>query len=213
MQNRKKVLRKIFMNSIIYLILMAICSSCVAQKIFQDDTMRENWQYIYPFKDKSFVLAIQQVINPKDSNHELPNALLSFGKKGAKSDQVFWKKQLRFSFVEDNVKYEDFNNDGVKDVLFFEASGGRGANEYYNLFLVNEKNHTLTKVNGFNGITNPTYHKKHKVILGYGFVGANYYSIYRINKNNRVYKIGESFEDENNLDLDQKITELLKRKK
>ena len=198
---------------ICYCVLMLLSMKSTAQSVLRQGNDNANWQYIYPFKDKSFVLAIQQVINPKDSNHELPNALLSFGKKGAKSDQVFWKKQLRFSFVEDNVKYEDFNNDGVKDVLFFEASGGRGANEYYNLFLVNEKNHTLTKVNGFNGITNPAYHKKHKVILGYGLAGANYYSIYRINKNNRVYKIGESFEDENNLDLDQKITELLKRKK
>ena len=198
---------------ICYCVLMLLSMKSTAQSVLRQGNDKANWQYIYPFKDKSFVLAIQQVLNPKDSNHELPNALLSFGKKGAKSDQVFWKEQLRFSFVEDNVKYEDFNNDGVKDVLFFEASGGRGANEYYNLFLVNEKNHTLTKVNGFNEITNPAYHNKHKVILGYGLAGANYHSVYRISKNNRVYKIGESFEDENNLDLDQKITELLKRKK
>ena len=184
-----------------------------AQQVFRKGNDKADWQYIYPFKNKNFVLAIQQVINPNDSNHELPNAVLHFGKKGAKADQTFWKQPLRFSFVKDNVKHEDFNNDGIKDIMLFEGTGGRGSNEYYHLFLANEKNHTLTKVLGFNEITNPTYHEKHHVILGYGYAGANYYSIYRINKSNRVYKIGESFEDNDRLDLDRKIAKILKQRR
>ena len=177
-------------------------------KIFNQPKAIGDWQYIYPFADKSYVLALQYNINTPDSSPIANNTYIYFGKIDTKSDQVFWKEHVYMHVVKENVKYEDYNNDGLKDLMLFQTTGSRGSNELYSLYLLNSKNKTLTKVKGFDEITNPSYNKKHKVIVGYGYSGTNNYSIYRI-KNNKVYQIGESFEDDENLDLDLKISKIL----
>ncbi len=199
------------MKIVVLVVLLTICNNAYAQKIFLQEKFDEKWQYIYPFKDKTYVLAIQYGNNLKQSD-DLETAILYFGKIGKTKDIVFWKNSQGMLGVADNVKYDDYNNDGTKDILIFEISGGRGGNEYYNLFLVDEKRHQLTPVQGFNTIVNPTYDKKFNVILGYGYAGSNYYSVFRIDESNRVFQIGKSFEDTENLDLEAKI-ELILRKK
>ena len=68
------------------------------------------------------------------------------------------------------------------------------------------------KIQDFDDIVNPSYNKKHQVILSYSYAGANYYSVYKIS-NYKVYQIGEAFEDDFDGDediLDQKILQILK---
>ena len=79
--------------------------------------------------------------------------------------------------------------------------------------MINTQKHALTKVVDFNKIVNPSYNQKHKVILSYGLSGENFYSIYRINANNKPYQIGKVFKDTDELDLDKKIVKILKQNK
>ncbi|RZL45086.1 MAG: hypothetical protein EOP00_18205 [Pedobacter sp.] len=183
--------------------------SVSAGKILNQKNAKGDWQYIYPFADKTYVLALQHNINPPDSSPIAKNTNIYFGKVGAKIDKVFWKEQAYVHVVKDNVRYEDYNNDGIKDLMLFVTTGGRGANELYHLYLKDERNKTLRKVHGFDEIANPSYQKKYRLIVGYSYAGTNSYSLYRI-KNNKVYQIGKSFEDSEDLDLDLKIEQVLK---
>ena len=174
------------------------------QKIFGH--REDNWQYIYPFSDKSYGLAIEHL--PAEGNNSIN---IYFGQKKGKTDVVFWKENHSATQSRREFDYVDYNNDGVKDLLMFAESGARGGNSYYLLYLVDPKKHTLTKVKKFDEIANPQYNRKHNAIVGYGMAGESYYSIYRINKKNEAYQIGESFEDREELDVDLKIKKLLKK--
>jgi len=178
-------------------------------KVCYQPNVKGKWQYIYPFADKNYILALQYDINPESSSPIAKNTIVYYGKKTGKTDVLYWKEHLFMHVVKDNFKYEDYNNDGVKDLLLFTTTGSRGSNEYYNLYLINPKTKMLNKVSGFDEITNPTYHQKYKVILGYGYASRNSYTIYQL-KNNKVVQIGQSFEDTDTLDLDKKIAQIIK---
>jgi len=200
------------MRKIFCLCLIFITSHSFAQKIFNQSNAKGSWQYVYPFKNTSYVLALQCLTTEKEPFSELCNTILYFGKTGVKTDKIFWKENIEMRHIADNLKYEDFNNDGVKDLLIFEDTGARGGNSFYNLYLINRKKYTLTKVKNFDKIVNPSYDKKHGVIISYGFTGTNYYQLYRLDKNYKPYKTGDSFDDKENLDLDKKITAILNKK-
>ncbi|WP_316845276.1 XAC2610-related protein [Pedobacter psychrodurus] len=199
-------MRKIFFLSFIFL-----TSHSFAQKIFHQPNAKGTWQYIYPFKDKSYVLAIQHLIIERESFDDIRNANIYFGKSSKNADKIFWKENIDMRQITDNITYEDYNNDAIKDLLIFEDTGARGGNSFYNLYLINPKNHTLTKVKDFDKIVNPSYNKKYKIIVSYGLTGTNYYQLYRLDKKLTPYEIGDSFEDTENLDLDKKITSILKK--
>lgn len=200
------------MKLLLHIVLLFSSSTLLAQeKIFHQPNAKGEWQYVYPFTNKSYVVAIQHGIK-KEEEDGLKTANIYFGKIG-KSDKIFWKEQVQMRLIKDNINYEDYNNDGVKDLLIFEDTGARGGNAYYNLYLLNPTDHTVKKVVDFNKIVNPSYNKKHKVIVGYGLTGNDVYvSIYKINANNKASQIGESFKETDDINLDKKITNMLKKK-
>lgn len=128
----------------------------------------------------------------EDEEDGLKTTNIYFGKIG-KTDQIFWKEQLEMRLAKDNLTYEDYNNDGVKDLVIYEQFGGNGVNLFYNLLLINPKNHTIIKVKDFNQLANPSYDKTHKSILSYAVSASNYYSVYKINIKNKVYQNGRKF--------------------
>jgi hypothetical protein len=201
----------ITMRKILFLYFIFTTNYSFAQKTFHQPHAKGTWQYVYPFKDKSYVLAIQHLIIEREPLDEVRNANIYFGKSRPKADKIFWKENIDMRQITDNITYDDYNNDGIKDLLIFEDTGARGGNSYYNLYLINPQNHTLTKVKDFDKIVNPNYNKKHKVIVSYGLTGTNYYQLYRFDKNQKPYKIGESFDDTDHLDLDKKISTILKK--
>jgi hypothetical protein len=201
------------MRRILFLCLIFITSHSFAQKIFHQPHAKGRWQYVYPFKDKSYILAIQHLIVERETFAEIYNANIYFGKSSKNADKIIWKENIEMRHITDNITYEDYNNDGIKDLLIFEDTGARGGNSFYNLYLINPKKHTLTKIKGFDKIVNPSYNKKHKVIVSYGLTGTNYYQLYRFDKNQKPYEIGDSFEDTEHLDLDKKISATLKKNK
>ncbi|RNL50713.1 XAC2610-related protein [Pedobacter jejuensis] len=181
-------------------------------KIFNQCDPNCVWQYHYPFADSSYVFAIQNCA--EEFIDKGKTARIYFGIDKGLTDKIIWTKNI---YIQPNgsgtIKYDDYNNDGVKDMLVFKETGARGSNEFYYLFLVNSKKHQLTMVQGFDDIVNPIYNKKHQVVVAYGMAGKNYYSIYKISKANKAEKIGESFEDDFNSDedmLDNKIAQILK---
>jgi len=166
------------------------------------------FQNYHPFADTNYVVTIK---NCPERYKELENnATITF----SKGKQVFLKDSLFIKIQNDFVDFKDFNGDGIKDILIFSETGGRGGNSFYYLYLVDAKNKTINRVKDFENVVNPEYNKKHKVIVAYGLSGTNNYSIYKISKDHKAYQIGKSFEDtfESNADvLDKEITKILNR--
>jgi len=156
-------------------------------------------KYLYPFNDRSYVLAIGNCNRkqPEDRTCEI-----RFFHQKANAQTTIWKENLSIQYGQE-AKKTDFNGDGVADFLIMKGTGARGSNELFYLFLTDPKAKKLVKVKGFEELPNPTYYPKHKVVLSYSFAGKNYYSIYRIGKQNQLLKIGNAFED--SFDGDEKI--------
>lgn len=187
--------------------------SVFSNKIFNRCDPNCTWHYHYPFTDSSYIFAIQHCPEEYIENGE--NATIYFGKDNGASDKIFWQEHLFMATEKDNYRLEDFNGDGVKDILLFTNTGGRGGNAFYRLFLVDARKHTLTSVANFNDVVNPSYNKKYGIITSYGMSGRNYYGIYKLAKDNKIHKIGEDFEDtfDDQEELDQKIEAVLKERR
>jgi hypothetical protein len=105
------------------------------------------------------------------TRYQFPRAYTRF------SDLMFCKRA--------NVKLQDFNNDGVKDVLIFYDYDVR-SNEMYHLYLVNSKSKALIRVKGFEDVKNPKFNHKKNIIESNVISGKNYIAYYRINKSNKL---------------------------
>lgn len=85
------------------------------------------------------------------------------------------------------IKFEDYNNDNIKDILVQNISDVRSNLTYY-LYLFNPKTNSFKKVNGFEKIKNPSYNSKYNIVDNYVISGQNWTSFYKI-KSNRVYDL------------------------
>lgn len=170
---------------------------------------RYTWVNHYPFTNKNYIVSIKQIEETAESE-------IYFVQKMANSTKLIWKDMIVINQPKSSVAYQDFNNDGIKDLLVFSTTGARGSNEFYYLYLVDPKTNTLTKVNDFEIIVNPVYNKEHNVIIAYGYAGTNSYTIYKISASNKVVQIGDSFTDDFESEPEElklRITKLLKHNK
>lgn len=77
------------------------------------------------------------------------------------------------------VKFEDFNNDNVQDILVENISDVR-SNLTFHLYLVDTVNNQLTKIRGFEKIKNPNYLADYDIVDNYVMSGSNWASFYKI---------------------------------
>jgi len=127
------------------------------------------------------------------------------------SDSIFNKVQ--------NVKFEDFNNDKIKDILIQNFSDVRSNWTYY-LYLVDTTRDKLKKIKGFEEIKNPSYVPKYDLIDNYVVSGTNWTSFYKIKGDTIldfeiVIYADPSVEDDSKYDKDYKkaIKTILAREK
>ena len=98
---------------------------------------------------------------------------------------VLWYRQMVEIYKDtilsttQEVRFIDYNNDGIKDILIQKTSSAR-SNYTYNLYLVDTYKDELKKVKGFNTIPNPNYVVKYDLIDNYVLSGRNWTSFYKI---------------------------------
>lgn len=196
-----------FSDEIVYR-YMEMCSNMyLAQKNKLYGRKMENvvWKNYYPFSDKTYVVSIKKTEDVAESD-------IYFLKQTAQATKTIWQDKITINFPKVEANFNDFNGDGIKDLLIFSTTGARGNNEFYYLYLV--KGNQLIKVKNFENIVNPQYDKQHKVIIAYGYAGTNNYSIYKISADHKAVQIGESFTDDFDSDteeLNKRIEQLLKK--
>lgn len=196
-----------FSDEIVYR-YMEMCSNMyLAQKNKLYGRKIENvvWKNYHPFSDKTYVVSIKKTEDVEESE-------IYFLKQTAQSTKIIWQEKITINFPKVEANFDDFNGDGIKDLLIFSTTGARGNNEFYYLYLV--KGNQLIKVKNFENVVNPQYDKQHKVIIAYGYAGTNNYSIYKISTDYKAVQIGESFTDDFDSDteeLNKRIEQLLKK--
>lgn len=151
--------------------------------------------------EKGYSVSLKYDANNESWDETIPNILFTFSHDDKGNEKIIYQEKLFSQFK--NVEFEDFNGDGVKDILVENISDVR-SNLTYNLFLVDLKNEKLIKIEGFNEIKNPNYLSKYNLIDCMVMSGRNWTSFYKI-ENNKVIDFGYTIkmgEDENGREYD-----------
>lgn len=86
-------------------------------------------------------------------------------------DSIFGKSQ--------EVRFEDFNNDKVRDILVENFFDVRGNSTWY-LYLVDTLHDRFKKIKGFEDIKNPEYLPQYNLVDNYVMSGQNWTGFYKI---------------------------------
>jgi len=126
-----------------------------------------------------------QLWTPK-SNYEYsrPNSEFVFIRNG---EAIF--RDSVFSFAQ-KIEFEDYNLDGVKDVLIQEYSDAR-SNWTYNLYLINNDSFMPEHVVEFSEIKNPNLNSTGDTIKSYIMSAELYSTEYLLDNSNQIIQIGE----------------------
>lgn len=152
-----------------------IVSPALDEKIKDDlETTEINCDTVYLGKD--YKLTLRKFDSTSDDETKF-NSVFSFQKRtNSKYSEIF--SDSIFNIVQD-VKFEDFNNDKVYDILVQNYSDVRSNWTYY-LYLIDTTNDRLKKIKGFEEIKNPSYVSKYDLIDNYVVSGTNWTSFYQI---------------------------------
>ena len=148
----------------------------------KDESIQVNCDSIYKNSDYKIILTPISY-RQNEVNYKFVFKLMKTS--NSKPHEIY--KDTIFSTVQE-IDFQDFNGDGIKDILIQNSSDVR-SNWTYNLYLVDLKNNTLKKIKGFNDIKNPKYLKKYNLIDNYVHSGKNWTSLYKI-KGDSVVDLG-----------------------
>ncbi len=143
---------------------------------------------IYPGKNY-FVTQIK--FNDTLDDENIDNTLFIFGvdKSGIKTE--LFRDSIFSQFLE--IKFEDFNNDSIPDILVENTSSARSNLTYY-LYLMCLNKTKLKKIRKFETIPNPEYDKEYNIVSNYVLTGVNYTNFYSI-VNNKIIDYHITIED------------------
>ena len=187
---------------------------CNAQDESSIDTLKINCDSIYTQKGFS-ILHITYDKEVQDGYSDEKNSVFIFRKAENGIIKEIYRDTI-YSRVQ-QIDFEDFNNDKIKDILVQNISDAR-SNWSYNLYLVNPKNYSLTKVKGFGEIMNPYYNAKYNTVESRVSSGTDYTAFYKIIKNHvydyKIY-VEDNHEDNDNFDkaYDKAIKKILNKNK
>ncbi|MFY7845990.1 XAC2610-related protein [Chryseobacterium gambrini] len=116
-------------------------------------------------------------------------------------------------------EFQDYNGDGIKDILIQNISDVRSNWTYY-LYLMDLKHDRLTKIKNFNQIKNPHYLPEYNLIDNEVMSGRNWTSFYQIRKDTIFdfgYVIYDGEDDNGNTvdfekEYDKTLSKVLKNK-
>ena len=154
---------------------LKIVSTTLDKKIKDDfETTEINCDSVY--LGKGYKLTLRKFDSTNEDKTKF-NSVFSFQKRSAgKYSEIF--SDSIFNVVQD-VKFEDFNNDKVRDILIQNFSDVRSNWTYY-LYLVDTIHDSLKKIQGFEEIKNPSYVSGYGLIDNYVVSGTNWTSFYKI---------------------------------
>lgn len=149
--------------------------------IFQDSTFAA-------MIENDFAVGVTSTVVGNDINSELTYKATTYMKENG-----VWKKIEEHGATSDSgndpeIKLEDMDKDGQKDIMLQLSADGRG-NQQYKLFLV--KNKKLVEVRGFQDLLAPTYDEKKKMIsTTSSYHGGSTSEFYKLGKDTVIFVEG-----------------------
>lgn len=165
------------------------------------------------FADTAYKVAVHiEYVAPDDKyDDNKMNASLTVYKSSSAGNTVLQRDSLRC--VQHWLRFEDYNTDGVKDLLVFNTESAR-SNETYYLYCIDKQAGKLVRIKGFEKIINPSIDDQN-IIESLNLAGTNYYSFYNITAENKLINLGHGFEADLNdtVKFDKAMKQILKEKK
>ena len=128
------------------------------------------------FNDKGIIIRLVPVDRKTNKEPEYKFQFLVTKKQNGLQAEIF--RDTIESTVQD-VKFADFNNDNVKDILIQNISDVR-SNWTYHLYIVDKNVNSIRKIKGFEEIKNPNYLPEYDLIDNMVKSGRNWTSFYKI---------------------------------
>jgi len=159
-------------------VTIIISSLLFALNLLAQNTVEVKCDSIY--KGKGIQIKLETFDDEKDGYDGEKNSILVIEQNLKNRKSVIIKDSI-FSTVQ-KIKFVDFNNDKIKDVLVQNISDVRSNWTYY-LYLYNPKTNSFKRVNGFEKIKNPKYNSIENIIESYVVSGQNWVGFYKIKNN------------------------------
>jgi hypothetical protein len=147
------------------------------------------------YKNKGYKISLR-TFDSTSEDETKPNTIFSLYKLTDNRYSLIYKDSIYSDFQD--VKFQDFNKDKVKDILIENVSDVR-SNLTYNLYIVDTVHDKLKKIKGFNEIKNPNYLPQYNLIDNYVMSGTIWTNFYKI-KGNRVKDFGITIYDDQTTD-------------
>lgn len=135
------------------------------------------------YKDKGYKIILTKFDPVNDGEETGFNTTFKLYKLENKQYDLIYSDSIFNTVLE--VKFADYNNDNIKDILLQNNSDARSNWTYY-LYLVDSKNDKLKKIKGFENIKNPKFLTKYNLIDNYVNSGTNWTSFYEIRKDSII---------------------------
>ena len=128
------------------------------------------------YKNKGYKLTLT-LFDTTNADGTIPNTLFTLSKLTNGQFLPIYFDSI-FNTVQ-QVRFADFNNDKVKDILVQNISDVRSNWTYY-LYLVDTAQNKLKKIKGFQEIKNPNYLSQYNLIDNYVLSGQTWTGFYKI---------------------------------
>ncbi|CAD0004186.1 MULTISPECIES: XAC2610-related protein [Flavobacterium] len=159
------------------------------------------------YKNKGITIKLKNFDTETDGYNDEKNSILIISQKINNKSSVLVKDSI-FSSAQ-KIEFQDFNYDGIKDILIQNISDVR-SNWTYNLYLYNSKTSDFIKIIGFEEIKNPTYNVKYNIVESYATSGQDWVSFYKIKKN-RIYDYGITIVDDHGKNFEKEYQKAIKK--
>lgn len=128
------------------------------------------------YKNKAYKITLTR-FDTANMNETIPNTILGFSKLTNGQYLPLFADSI-FNTTQE-IRFTDFNNDKIPDILVQHFSDVRSNLSYY-LYLVDTTQNNLRKIKGFEEIKNPHYLPQYNLIDNYVMSGQIWTSFYKI---------------------------------
>ena len=162
------------------LLLLQVTISCVGQKNESHEEVNVSiikCDSIY--QNKKISIKLINFDDERDGYLSDKNSILEIQTEENSKTKIILRDSI-FSKVQ-KIKFADFNNDKIKDILVQNSSDVR-SNWTFNLYLYDSKENNFIKVDGFEEIKNPLFNSKYNIVESHVNSGTNWIGFYKIIK-------------------------------
>ncbi|PSK91641.1 XAC2610-related protein [Taibaiella chishuiensis] len=160
---------------------------------------------VYP--GKGYLVRLQ-VFNNQETDETRANMVFSFCQQEKGQERALFRDSVFSS--NPSVDFEDFNNDGIKDILLQHYSDVRSNQGSY-LYLVDTVTGRLKKIKGFEQIKNPLYIAADNLVSNTVMSGTNWSGFYQV-QGDHVRDFGITIDGDDDKAREQALRKIRKRK-